>query len=313
MKALEGLMRIGIGISDGGGTLDETLAQFTKAEADGFQAVWLPNIFGYDAMTLLSLAGRVTKTLELGTFVVPTYPRHPSVMAQQALTAAAATGNRFTLGVGLSHKLVIEDMFGLDYSKPIRHTREYLTILDRALTGEPVRFAGEEYRVGFQVSVPGAKKPPVIVAALGPQMLKLAGRLADGTATWMGGPKYLEETAIPIITAAAKEAGRAAPRIVSGFPIAVTSKTDEAQASAAKVFAIYGQLPSYRATLDRGGYADASSVAIVGNEEAVIRQMRHLRDVGVTDFNASPFPVEGDAEAPARTHALMAELARKGL
>ena len=153
----------------------------------------------------------------------------------------------------------------------------------------------------------------VIVAALGPQMLKLAGSLADGTATWMGGPKYLEDVAIPIISAAAKEAGRAAPRIISGFPVAVTSKADAAKASAAQAFAIYGQLPSYRATLDRGGYTDASSVAIIGNEEQVVAQMRALRDIGVTDFNASPYGVEGDADAPKRTYALMAELATKGL
>ncbi len=305
-------MRIGIGV-DTSGTLDEVLANFKRAEADGFASVWVPNIFGWDAITLLALAGQVTTTLEMGTFVVPTYPRHPSAMAQQALTAAAATNNRFVLGIGLSHKLVIEDMFGLDYSKPIRHTREYLTILDRALTGQPTTFKGEEYRVSFQVSVPGAQKPPVIVAALGPQMLKLAGSLADGTATWMGGPKYLEDVAIPIISAAAKEAGRAAPRIISGFPVAVTSKVEAAKASAAQAFAIYGQLPSYRATLDRGGYTDASSVAIIGNEEQVVGQMRALRDIGVTDFNASPYPVEGDADAPKRTYALMAELATKGL
>ncbi|MFN0146124.1 MAG: TIGR03564 family F420-dependent LLM class oxidoreductase [Dehalococcoidia bacterium] len=307
-------MRIGIGVGiSETSTMEEALQQFARAEADGFASVWMPNIFSYDAIMMLALAGRVTSRIELGTFVVPTYPRHPSVMAQQALTAAAATGNRFTLGIGLSHKLVIEDMMGLDYSKPIRHTREYLTILDRALTGQPTRFAGEEYRVAFQVSVQGAKKPPVIVAALGPQMLKLTGRLADGTATWMGGPKYLEETAVPIITAAAKEAGRPAPRIVSGFPVAVTSNPDAAHKSASTVFAIYGQLPSYRATLDRGGYTDASSVAIVGNEDEVARQMRHLRDVGVTDFNASPFPVEGDPGATKRTYELMAELAKKGL
>lgn len=305
-------MRIGIGV-DTAGTLDQALANFVQAEDDGFDAAWIPNIFGFDAMTVLALAGQVTSRIELGTFVVPTYPRHPSVMAQQALTTAAATGNRFTLGIGLSHKVVIEDMFGLDYSKPIRHTREYLTILDRALTGQVTRFEGQEYRVGFQLSVAGAEKPPVIVAALGPQMLKLAGSLADGTATWMGGPKYLEDVAIPAISAAAKEAGRVAPRIVSGFPVAVTSKVDAARESAAQVFAIYGQLPSYRATLDRGGYADASSLAIVGNEEDVVRQMRDLRDIGVTDFNASPFSVEGDADAPKRTYALMAEVAKKGL
>ncbi len=305
-------MSMGIGV-DTGGSIDEALKNFQAIEAAGFASAWIPNIFGYDAITLLALAGRVTTTIELGTFVVPTYPRHPTALAQQALTAAAATGNRFVLGIGLSHKVVIEDMFGLDYSKPIRHMREYLTILDRSLTGAPTRFQGEEFRVGFQLTVPGAEKPPVIVAALGPQMLKLAGRLADGTATWMGGPKYLAQTAVPAITAAATEAGRPAPRIIAGFPVALTSKVDEARKSASNTFAIYGQLPSYRAVLDVEGAADASGVAIVGDDAGIRRQLRALSEAGVTDFNASPFAIEGEPGVPERTTALLADIARRGL
>lgn len=305
-------MRIGIGVEQRG-TIDEVLAKVQKAEAEGFAAVWCPNISSFDAITLMALAGRVTTTLELGTFVVPTYPRHPLAMAQQALTAAAASNGRFTLGIGLSHRMIIEDMFGLDFSKPIRHMRDYLSILGRALTGEPTRYEGREYRVAFQVNVPGAPKPPVIVAALGPQMLHLAGTLADGTATWMGGVKYLEETAIPAITAAAREAGRPGPRIVCGLPVAVTSDAEAARASAARSYANYSQIPSYRAVLDRGGVPDASAVAVVGDEDAVAAQLRQFRDIGVTDFNASPFAVQGDPGAPARTYAFMAALARKGL
>jgi F420-dependent oxidoreductase-like protein len=307
-------MRIGLGIGiDGVGGLDQTLERFRQAEADGFAAAWVPNIFGYDAINLLSLAGRVTSTIELGTFVVPTYPRHPAALAQQALTAAAASNNRFTLGIGLSHKVVIESMFGLDYSKPVRHTREYLSVLNSALAGEPTRFQGEEYRVAFQLTVPGAKKPPVVVAALGPQMLKLAGRLADGTATWMGGPKYLESAAIPAISSAAAEAGRPEPRIVAGFPIAVTSNVDAALQSASAAFAVYGTLPSYRAILDVEGAADAAGVAIVGNEEEVVSQLRRLRDIGVTDLNGNPFAVEGDPDALERTRLILGDLARNGL
>ena len=308
-------MRIGIGIGDGVGSsdgLNGLLKQFQKAEEAGFAAAWVANIFSYDAVMLLALAGQVTERIELGTFVVPTYPRHPSALAQQALTASAASNGRFTLGIGLSHKVVIETMLGLDYSKPIRHMREYLSVLNPLLAGENPHFRGEEYRVTAQLTVPGASKPPVLVAALGPQMLKLAGRMADGTATWMGGPKYLEQTAIPAIRAAAKEAGRAEPRIVSGFPIAVTGSVDEARTSAQKVFAVYGQLPSYRAVLDVEGAADASNVAIIGNQNEVAEQVRHLAKIGVTDFNASMFPVEGDPGAIARTSELMAALARQG-
>ena len=309
-------MKIGIGIGGGtgeDGTLADVIEQARQAEADGFASAWMANIFGPDAITTLALAGQVTSTIELGTFVVPTYPRHPTAIAQTALTAAAATNGRFTLGIGLSHKLVIEDMFGLDYSKPIRHMREYLSVLNPLLAGEAVRFRGEEYRVAAQISVGGANRPPVIVAALGPQMLKLAGRMADGTATWMGGPKYLADTAVPLITAAAKEAGRPAPRIISGFPIAVTNKRDEARQSASKVFEIYGQLPSYRAVLDVEGAKDAADVAIVGDESEVERALRNLAEAGVTDLNGSPFPVPGDPEAPARTRTFLARLARAGL
>jgi F420-dependent oxidoreductase-like protein len=271
------------------------------------------NIFGFDAITLLALAGRVTSRIELGTFVVPTYPRHPAALAQQALTTSAATGGRFTLGVGLSHQVVIENMFGLDYSKPIRHMREYLAVLLPLLAGERVQFQGDEYRVAAQITAPGAKRPDVIVAALGPQMLRLAGRVADGTATWMGGMSYLESTAIPAITSAAADAGRPTPRIVAGFPVAVTSDTAAARASASKQFVVYGQLPSYRAVLDVEGAADASGVALVGTEDEVERQVRHLAEIGVTDLNASIFPVEGDAASVGRSYELLSGLAKEGV
>lgn len=304
-------MKIGIGIGiTGSEGLPEVIRQIQRAEESGFDAAWLPNIFGLDAVTTLALAGRETSRIELGTFVVPTYPRHPMALAQQALTAAAAAGGRFTLGIGLSHRVVIEGMFGLDYSKPVRHMREYLSVLAPLLEGKPVQFRGEEYRVQGQLTVPGAGRVPVIVAALGPQMLKVAGRLADGTATWMGGPAYLRETAIPAIRAAAAEAGRPAPRVVSGFPVAVTADAAAARASAAKVFAVYGTLPSYRAVLDVEGAAGPADVAIVGSENDVAEQLRALAAAGVTDFNASPFPVEGDPAAVGRTIEFLAGFRR---
>jgi F420-dependent oxidoreductase-like protein len=309
-------MRFGIGIGAGTGeegTLDVLLRQAQRAEADGFQLVTMANIFSQDAIMTLALAGQVTSRVELGTFVVPTYPRHPTALAQQALTAAAATNGRFVLGIGLSHRVVIEEMFGLDYSKPIRHMREYLSVLNPLLAGEAVRFRGEEYRVAAQLNVPGATKPQVIVAALGPQMLRLAGQMADGTATWMGGVKYLAETAVPAITKAAAQAGRPAPRIMSGFPIALTTKRDEAKQAASQAFAVYGTLPSYRAVLDVEGARDAADVAIIGDEGEVERQLRHVAEAGVTDFGASPYPVPGDPDVTKRTREFLANLARSGL
>jgi F420-dependent oxidoreductase-like protein len=305
-------MKIGIGVG-GAGTIGEQIAQVQRAEESGFDAVWVANIFGVDAITFLALAGRETSKIELATGVVPTYPRHPTAIAQQALTAAAASNNRFTLGIGLSHKVVIENMLGLDYSKPVRHMREYLSVLMPLLAGEVTRFQGEEYRVGVQIAVPGAERPPVLVAALGPQMLKLAGKMADGTVTWMGGPKYLEQTAIPAMRAAAAEAGRPAPRIAGGFPVAVTDDAAGARATAAKSFAMYGTLPSYRAVLDVEGAADPSNVAIVGNEKEVESQVRALAAIGVTDFNASVFAPEGDSTSMRRTFELLSALAKSGV
>ena len=178
--------------------------QIVRAEALGFHSVWAPNIRGNDALTVLAVAGTRTARIELGTFVVPTYPRHPSALAQQALTAAALTGNRLTLGIGLSHRVTMEELLGFDWSHPIRHTREYLACLLPLLRGEAATFRGEEYRIdGYSLAVPGAAAPPVLVAALGPQMLRLAGRHTAGTAIWMGGPRYLAEHAAPVLNAAA--------------------------------------------------------------------------------------------------------------
>lgn len=305
-------MRIGIGISTDG-DLGATLEKFSRAEEAGFDAAWVSNIFGADAITVLALAGRITSAIELGAFVVPTYPRHPVALAQQVLTASAAAPGRLTLGIGLSHRVVIENMFGLDYSKPIRHMREYLSVLLPLLAGEAVQFQGAEYRVAAQFTVAGAPRPAVLVAALGPQMLKLAGKLADGTATWMGGASYLESTAIPAITASAAEAGRPHPRVTAGFPVAVTSRVDDALASARVQFAVYGQLPSYRAALDVEGVADAAGVALVGDESDVEARIRHLEAIGVTDLNASVFPVDGDPASFDRTYELLAGLARTGV
>ena len=306
-------MKIGLGIGiTGSEGIDDVIRQIQRAEEAGFDSAWLPNIFGLDAITTIAVAGRETSRIELGTFVVPTYPRHPVAMAQQALTAAAAAGGRFTLGIGLSHRIVIEGMFGLDYSKPVRHMREYLSVLIPLLEGKQVQFRGEKYRVQAQITVPGVSRPSVVVAALGPQMLKLAGRLADGTATWMGGASYLRNTAIPAIRAAAAEAGRPAPRVVSGFPVAVTDYPDRARESAARIFAVYGQLPSYRAVLDVEGAAGPADVAIVGSEAEVEARLRELADAGVTDFNASPFPVDGDPGAVRRTVEFLAATRREG-
>lgn len=295
-------MRIGLGA--GAGTISQAVDETRQAAADGFAAVWFSNIFGLDAITTCAVAGREVDGIELGTAVVPTFPRHPYAMAQQAATAQDACGGRFVLGIGLSHQIVIESMLGMSFDKPAIHMREYLSVLMPLLRDGAVSFSGDLYSVQATVDRP-AGGPPVLVAALGPVMLKLAGRFTEGTATWMTGPNTLGEYIVPTILAAASDAGRPEPRIVAALPVCVTTDIDGARQRAGEVFAIYGNLPSYRAMLDREGAEGPADVAIVGDEEAVLAGIRQLEDVGVTDFGASLF---GSGDEVSRTRTLLKSL-----
>lgn len=291
-------MRIGLMIGGDGQrrTLDDIVDMAQRAEAAGLDDVWMANIFSHDAISTLALVGRETSRVGLGTAVVPSYPRHPTAIAQQALTTAAASGNRFTLGIGLSHKLVIEDMLGLSYDKPARHMREYLSVLMPLVRGETATFEGDEYRVAnVALDVPDAGRLPVVVAALGPVMLKLAGELADGTNTWMVGPQTMEEHIIRRLTSAAAGAGRPDPLVVGGFPIVLTDKPDQARERIAENLTIYGQLPSYRAMLDREGARGPADIAIVGDENRLRGDLKRLADMGVSHFNAAIAAVDEGA------------------
>ena len=291
-------MRIGLmlGADGASASLDSIVATAKDVESKGFSTLWMANIFSFDAISALAIVGRETQRIALGTAVTPTYPRHPTAIAQQALTTAAASGNRFTLGIGLSHKIVIEDMLGLSYAQPARHMREYLSVLMPALRGETVQFDGEQYRVhNLALNIPGAEPPKVVVAALGPVMLKIAGELADGTNTWMVGPQTMENHIVRRLVAAADAAGRPAPTVVGGIPIALTSKPDAAREATARNLAIYGQLPSYRAMLDREGAASPADIAILGDENALRGEIDRFRNAGVTDLNAAVMNVEDGA------------------
>jgi F420-dependent oxidoreductase-like protein len=293
-------MKIGvmIGADGAGATLDDVIELAKRAEATGLDGVWMANIFSFDAISTLALIGRETSRIALGTAVTPTYPRHPTAIAQQALTTAAASGNRFTLGIGLSHQIVIENMLGMSYAHPARHMREYLSVLMPLVRGETATFSGEHYRVaGVQLTVPGAERLPVVVAALGPAMLKIAGELADGTNTWMVGPKTMAGHIIPKLTEGAAAAGRGAPRVVGGYPVILTTRPDEARRKIAEALTVYGQLPSYRAMLDREGVAGPADIAIAGDENTLRGEIRRLEEIGVTDFNAAIMNVEEGAYA----------------
>ena len=293
-------MRIGIGIGEISGnpvTIDDLVAQTKAAERDGFASAWFANIFGVDAILAAALCGRETRTIEVGTAVTPTYPRHPTAMAQQALSASAAARGRFSLGIGLSHQLVIEGMLGLSFAKPFSHMREYMAVLGPLLREGKVDFTGKEFRVQSTLTIAGATAPPILLAALAPKMLALAGTEADGTITWMTGPKTLREHTVPSIGEAASKAGRPRPRVVAGLPIAVTDDPAAAREKAGAAFQVYGFLPSYRAMLDREGAAGPADVAIVGDESAVGEQLQRMAEAGVTDFLAAIFPVGDDGAA----------------
>jgi 5,10-methylenetetrahydromethanopterin reductase len=288
------------------GTLDQLVDEARAAENDGFAGFWVSQIFGHDALTALAVIGREVPRIELGTGVVPTYPRHPMMLAQQALTVNAAANGRLALGIGLSHKIVIENMLGMSYDKPVRHLREYLGVLMPLVEGKPVGLEGEFYRVHAGVSVPGASRPGVYVAALGEQMLRAAGTLADGTVTWCTGPETLRTHISPTLRAAAEAAGRPEPRIISALPVCVTEDRAGAVERAAAIFQMYGQLPSYRAMLDKEGAAGPEDVAIVGSEAEVAERVMALADAGVTDFAATEFG--GNPDEVARTRQLLKSL-----
>jgi F420-dependent oxidoreductase-like protein len=305
-------IRIGASVADPGGmSLDALVGQIQAAEKAGFYSVWLANLFGMDAMTLAAVAGGQTSRIEIGTAVVPTHSRHPLTMAQQALTTQAACGGRFTLGLGPSHKVVIENMLGLSYARPARHVEEYLRVVTDLTRKGKTSFEGELYRVNGSLKISCGPPPPVLIGALGPRMRRIAGAIADGTITWMTGRRTLAEQVIPGVRAAAREAGRPEPRIVAGIPVVLTNDPFGAREAANKTFSIYGTLPSYRAMLDAEGLAGPGDLAIAGDAAEIERGIRSYMDAGASDFHAAAFAHGADQKGSVlRTYELLGELAR---
>ncbi|MFI5782096.1 LLM class F420-dependent oxidoreductase [Nocardia sp. NPDC051570] len=302
-------MRIGITLDQptGPDALLRLTEDLQQAADEGFESAWLPHIFGLDALTALAIAGSRVPGIELATSVVPTYPRHPGALAQQARTTALAVGpGRLSLGIGLSHKIVIENMYGYDFAKPARHMKEYLSVLMPLLEGQPVSYTGETIRANLALEVPNEGSVPVLLAAMGPAMLRLAGRHTDGTVLWLTGPATIRTHIAPIITAAAAEAGRPAPRVVCTLPVCVTDDPDAVRDKAGKVFEAYGSLPSYREMMDREGAAGPADLAIVGTEDQVAARIHEIIASGATEFVGSLF-TRGDSAA--RTRKLLAGLA----
>jgi F420-dependent oxidoreductase-like protein len=292
-------VRIGVmfGGRRGEGGLDDLVARARDVDARGFASLWLPQVFGFDGPTAAAVLGRETERIEIGTAVVPTQPRHPTALAQQALTAGVACDGRFTLGVGLSHPPLVEGVLGLSYARRAKHMREYVEVLAPLLRGEPARFAGEEFRVDLALDVPGARPVRLLVAALGDHMLRIAGRRADGTILWMTGPRTIESHVVPKLRAAAAEAGRPAPRVVAGFHVVLTADPEATRERLRRGLTMYGRLPSYRAMLDREGVDDPVELAFVGDERALDAALGRLRDVGVTDLEAVVMRADDGSDA----------------
>jgi F420-dependent oxidoreductase-like protein len=300
-------MRIGLGL-EMSGTLDQVVARAQALADTGVASLWSSQIFGWDTLTALAVVGREVPGVTLGTAVIPVHPRHPTMLAAQALTVQAATGGRLTLGIGLSHQMVVEGMWGISFDHPARYMEEYLSILMPMLAGEQVSFQGEVLRANTMgpPETEGATPPPVLVAALGPVMLGIAARQASGTITWMVGLQTLSDHIVPTISAAASRAGRPEPEVVVTLPVCVTSDPEAARERAGRIFTVYGQLPSYRAMLDREGAAGPHDVAVVGSEEEVTAIIGRFSEAGATEFSAATY---GTPEEVQRTQALLGTLA----
>jgi len=305
-------MSMRIALTAGGTDVDRVVDSAVRAEEDGFAGLWFPGGGGaLDPLVLLPLVGRATRRIALGTAVVPTYPRHPLAMARAAATVAAALDDptRFTLGVGVSHRPIVEGVHGLRYDTNARHLREYLTVLDAVRRDGRVAFSGEEYVANDDLgALP--RDFGLVVAALAPRSLAAAGELADGTVTWMANARAVGELIAPRIREAAAAAGRPDPRVVVGLPVAVTDDVDAGRDAAARAFAIYGTLPNYQRVLAAGGASSPADVALVGDEDAVAGAVRAVFEAGATELWAAPFPVGDDRRASrARTRALLRDLA----
>jgi len=286
--------------------IDATIANLALLRDEGFKRVWMSQMpYEPDLLTILAVALHEVDDIEVASGVVPIQNQHPMQMAQRALTVSLASSGRFILGLGMTHQAVTEGMWGIPWDKPVRRLNEYLDGLLPLLAGEPADATGETVTTRGALMIGGAPQPDVYIAALGPQLLKLAGRRTAGTCTWMTGPKTLAEHVGPTLRRAAADAGRpeGSVRVAASLPISVTDDVDAARKQAATQFAMYGQLPSYRAMLDREGYAGPEDAAIIGDEVTVTQRLDELRAAGVDEYVAATF--DPSPEGRARTRALL--------
>jgi F420-dependent oxidoreductase-like protein len=298
-----------IGLTVVAQTTDRIVDHVRDAERDGFASMWFASYLAGDPLTAMAIAGRQTSRIELGTAVLQTYPCHPVLQANRVAAAASAMGRPgMTLGVGPSHEPVVRGVLGLSYDRPGCNTEEYMRILVPLLRGESVDFDGTEW-TARAAPAPVERPVPVLLAALGPRLLRVAGELADGVVLWMATAAAIENHVAPRLRAAAAGAGRPEPRIVAGLPIAVHDDIGEAREATAETAVRYESLPNYRQILERGGAERATDAAVLGDEREVTRRLQQMVDAGATDIQAFIVPVGDERRASIRrTRDLLASL-----
>jgi F420-dependent oxidoreductase-like protein len=290
-----------IGLTGGASTVDKIVAQARDAEEQGFTSLWYASAVARDPLTAMAIAGRETRRIELGTAVLQTYPCHPILQANRAMAAAEAMGRPgLTLGLGPSHAPLIENVFGMSYDHPGRNTEEYLRIITALLRGEPADVTGTDWSAHLPASTPPPSPVPVLLSALSPRMLRIAGQLADGTILWMASAQAIETHIAPRLIAATAEAGRPSPRIVAGLPVAVHRDASEAREATTRTAGIYAGMTNYQRIIQTGGGHTPADVAIVGDDDSVAAQLQSLLDAGATDIWAQPVAV-GETPSERRT------------
>jgi F420-dependent oxidoreductase-like protein len=314
-------MRIGLQVSADRGRyttkVEKLQADARWADQAGLDAVWTPQIPDeFDVMAAATLMGASTSRIEIGTSVVPIQPRHPVVLAQQALSAQAVCEGRFTLGIGVSHHWIIEDMMGLPYERQAPTMRCYLDVLDQALRGPGlVEVENELFTIRQPFDITDITPTPVMIAALGPVMLKLAGERAAGTVLWLADERTIASHVVPVITEAAQAAGRPAPRVMAGVPVCLC-RDDEVDAAVERTNRTLSEVvasPNYARLMEHGDAESIGDVLICGGEGTMEKRLHRFAEAGVTDLNARIVPLgEGREEIKAsaeRTREFLASVA----
>jgi F420-dependent oxidoreductase-like protein len=299
-----------------GAKVDQMVGDARAADEAGFATAWIPQLpQDFDAMTAVALMGRETSRIELGTAVVPLQSRHPIALGQQALSVQAACDGRFSLGVGPSHHWIVDDMLGLPYEQPAKLVEDYLDVFGAMFSGPgPVDVENDRFRIHNPLDVTDLSVP-VLLAALGPVMLRIAGERTDGTVLWMADERAIADHVVPRITKAAAAAGRPAPRVVAGVAVCVcgTGEVDAARERANRLLGHAEYSPNYQRLLDQGDADDVGDMAALGTETDVERRLRSYADAGTTDFSARILPMgNGRDEVIAssrRTREFLASLA----